>query len=120
MSKIEFPKPLKLLLEESELQAPIRALADRAGEIFADNKLPFFPDYTDHGIDHINRVLNSEVELVPKPVWERSKRGSDACLLSDADAAVIIGSTLLHDIAMHLRAEGVRELVSKDSHFQPL
>jgi molecular chaperone HtpG len=69
MAKIEFPKPLKLLLEESDLQAPIRGLADRVGEILADDKLTFFPDYTDHGTDHINRVLRSQVELVPKDVW---------------------------------------------------
>ncbi len=120
MAKIEFPKPLKQLLEESELQAPIRSLADRAGEILADNKLPFFPDYTDHGTDHINSVLKSQVALIPKQVWEQSKEDSDPRLLCDADAAVIIGATILHDIAMQLRPDGFRELVSKGSRFQPL
>jgi molecular chaperone HtpG len=120
MAKIEFPNPLKQLLDESDLQAPIRGLADRVGEILADNKLPFFPDYTDHGIDHINRVLKSEVELVPKSIWQNSKKDSDPRLFCDADAAVIIGATLLHDIAMHLRPEGFRELVSRDSRFRPL
>ena len=120
MAKIEFPKPLKDLLEESDLQAPIRGLADRVGEILADNKLPFFPDYTDHGVDHVNCVLKSEVELVPKHIWENSKKDSDPRLLCDADAAVIIGATLLHDIAMHLRHDGFRELVGKDSRFHPL
>lgn len=120
MSQIEFPRPLKKLLEESDLQAPIRGLADRVGEILADNKLPFFPDYTDHGVTHINDVLKTEVELVPKMVWENSKKDSDPRLLCDADAAVIIGATLLHDIAMHLRVDGFRELVSKGSRFQTL
>jgi molecular chaperone HtpG len=120
MARIEFPTPLRQLLEDSDLQAPIRAFADRAGEILADNKLPFFPDYTDHGTDHINRVLQSEVELIPRPVWEDSKKESYPRLLCDADAAVIIGATLLHDIAMHLRPDGFRELVGKDSRFQPL
>jgi hypothetical protein len=120
MAKVEFPKPLKQLLEESDLEAPLRALADRVGEILADNKLPFFPDYTDHGTDHINRVLKSEIELVPKQVWKNSGKDSDPRLLYDADAAVIIGGTLLHDIAMHLRAGGFLELVSENSRFQPL
>lgn len=120
MNNIDFPKPLKQLLEDSDLQAPIRAFADRTGEILADNKLPFFPDYTDHGTDHINRVLKTEVELVPKSIWANSKKDSEPRLLSDADAAVIIGATLLHDIAMHLRASGFRELVSVDSRFQAL
>lgn len=61
MAKIEFPNQLKQLLEDSDLLAPIRALADRVGEILTDNKLLFFPDYTDHGIDHVNHVLKSEV-----------------------------------------------------------
>ncbi|WP_026600382.1 HD domain-containing protein [Methylomonas sp. 11b] len=120
MAKIEFPKSLRELLEESDLQAPIRALADRVGEILADNKLPFFPDYTDHGVEHINCVLKSEVELVPKPIWKDSKKDSDPRLLCDADAVVIIGATLLHDIAMHLRPNGFLELVGKESRFQPL
>jgi molecular chaperone HtpG len=120
MVKIAFPKPLRDLLEESDLQAPVRSFADRVGEILADNKLPFFPDYTDHGIDHVNCVLKSDVELVPKLVWEDSKRDSDPRLLCDADAVVIIGATLLHDIAMHLRPDGFVELVSKDSRFRPL
>jgi hypothetical protein len=120
MAKIEFPKPLKELLEGSDLQAPVRSFADRVGEILADNKLPFFPDYTDHGVDHINSVLRSEVDLVPKHIWGNSKKDSDPRLLCDADAVVLIGATLLHDIAMLLRPEGFRELVGKDSRFRPL
>ena len=120
MPKIEFPKQLKDLLEDSNLQAPIRDLANRVGEILADNKLTFFPDYTDHGEAHVNRVLKSEVELVPKEVWKNSKEDSDPRLLCDADAAVLIGATLLHDIAMHLHPKGFLELVGKDSRFQPL
>ncbi len=115
MAKIEFPKLLKQLLEESNLQAPLRALADQIGIILSDNKLPFFPDYTDHGIEHVNRVLQFEIdELVPSDVWSRPR------LLCDADAAVIIGATLLHDIAMHMREDGFRELVRSDSRFKPL
>ena len=120
MTRIEFPKPLKRLLEDSELQAPIRTLADRVGEILSDNKLLFFPDYTDHGPDHVNRVLRSEVELIPKGVWKNSTNDSDPRLLCDADAAVIIAATLLHDIAMHLRPPGFLQLVSRDSRFKPL
>lgn len=113
MAKIEFPKQLEELLKDSELLAPIRLLADRVGTILADNRLAFFSDYTDHGIDHVNCVLKSEMELTPKEVWEER-------LLCDADAAVIIGATLLHDIAMHLQPHGFLELVNNDSRFQPL
>lgn len=120
MSKIAFPKKLENLLQGSGLQAPIRLLADRVGEILADNKLPFFPDYTDHGVAHVQRVLESEVSLVPEEVWQQSTAESDPRLLSDVDAAVIIGATLLHDIAMHLHPDGFLELIAQDSHFKPL
>ena len=120
MAKIEFPKSLKNLLEDSPLQALIRAYTDRAGEILADNKLPFFPDYTDHGTDHINQVLISEVDLVPKEVWANSTKDSDPRLLNAEDAVVLIGATLLHDIAMHLRHDGFLELVDESTRFQPL
>jgi hypothetical protein len=120
MAKIEFPKQLDELLAGSGLFAPVRTFADKAGEILADNKLPFFPDYTDHGIEHVNRVLNTEVELVPQDVWDESTQDSNPRLLCDADAAIIIGATILHDFAMHLHPKGFLELISKESRFQPL
>ncbi len=120
MAKIEFPSLLERLLVKSDFQAPVLELAGQIGYILSDNKLPFFPDYTDHGIDHVNRVMQFEVELVPKTVWEKSQNNSYPRLLYDADAAVIIAATLLHDIAMHLREDGFRELVSHNSRFQPL
>jgi len=120
MAMIELPHPLKKLLEDSQLQPHIRDYANRVSEILADNKLPFFPDYTDHGVEHINQVLLSEVELVPKDVWTNCTKDSDPKLLNAEDAVVLIGATLLHDIAMHLRPYGFLELVGETSHFRPL
>lgn len=120
MTKIKFPERLENLLKDSSMFAPIRAYADRAGEILADNKLPFFPDYTDHGTEHINQVMESIVDLVPEAVWNGSTKDSKPRLLCDVDAVVIIGATLLHDIAMHLRPTGFLELVEKETRFQPL
>jgi len=121
MVKIEFPRLLKQLLEESDLQAPLQAFVNKVALILSDNQLPFFPDYTDHSIEHVNRVLQFEVdELVPQEVWENSRKDSKPRLFGGADAVVLIGATLLHDIAMHLREKGFLELVSPDSRFQPL
>lgn len=120
MGKIEFPKRLQELLEGSGLFAPILGFADCVAAILLDNKLPFFPDYTDHGADHVQAVLKSQVELIPDAVWEHSRKDSHPRLLTDADAVVIIGATLLHDLAMHLRPDGFLQLVSKESRFKPL
>lgn len=117
---IQFPSPLESLLRGSAWEAPIRQLADRVGQIVADNKLTFFPDYTDHGVAHINDVLKSEVELVPAEIWEARRTNSDEGVLTAADAAVIIGATLLHDFAMHLYPPGFLQLVAPDSRFRPL
>ncbi|MEI6848051.1 MAG: hypothetical protein WCK32_08505 [Chlorobiaceae bacterium] len=120
MANIIFPKYLQLLLKESELQAPLMTFANKVGQILVDNKLTFFPDFTDHGIEHVNNVLKTAVELVPLEVREISINKSNQTLLCDVDAAVIIGATLLHDLAMHMHSGGFLELISKDSLFQPL
>ncbi len=117
---ITFPQPLEVLLNGSDLQPEIRKYANLVGKILVDNKLPFFPDYTDHGIDHINQVLAAEIDLVPPEVWEKSTKDARPRLLCDVDAVVIIGATLLHDLAMHLREDGFLELVGENSRFKPL
>src|SRR4051794_393951 len=99
MTKIDFPRVLNALLEDSAFLAPLRNLADRVGVLLFDNKLAFFPDYTDHGVSHITNVLKSMAELVPASVWSQSTRGSDPQLLNDADATVIVAAALLHDLA---------------------
>ena len=90
------------------------------GTILSDNELSFFPYYTDHGANHVYQVLKTQVELIPAVVWQTSNSDAILRLLCDADASVIIGATLLHDIAMHLRPPGFLEVVSKGSRFHPL
>jgi hypothetical protein len=88
MPKIVFPPQLEELLTGSSLYSPICTLANRVDEILAGSTLPFFLDYTDHGVEHVNCVLNSEVELVPDAVWESSKQGSAACVSSVVETAL--------------------------------
>lgn len=120
MAAIEIPQRLQELLQGSEYASAVGDLVERTSEILADNKLAFFPDYTDHGVEHISAVLNSEVDLIPKDVWGDASDDSSSCLLSAADAAIVVGATLLHDIAMHLKKKGFRELIEKESRFEPL
>lgn len=71
-------------------------------EWLKDSKLPFFPDYTDHGPKHLSKVLHTAVGLMTDESRE---------LCSPADAAVLILSVLLHDSAMHLSPAGFEALV---------
>ncbi|UDQ76386.1 ATP-binding protein [Pectobacterium brasiliense] len=65
--------------------------------------MTFFPDYTDHGINHLNEVLSSAASLISDESWD---------LLSAHDAAAICISTLLHDCAMHISEDGFYSLIN--------
>ena len=107
------PKPLLALLRGNPLEGETIAFVDAVATLAADNKVPFFPDYTDHGPHHIERVLEDCLRLIPPAVW-------DAELLGPSDATVLICAVALHDIGMHVRAEGFVELVSGDFGQGPL
>ncbi|MFC1633853.1 hypothetical protein ACFL5Z_03360 [Planctomycetota bacterium] len=70
------------------------------------HELPFFPEYTDHGIQHINQVL----ETVSTLITEES-----ISLITPEDIAVLILAIVLHDCAMHLRPDGFLDMVRNDS-----
>ncbi|CAM3195308.1 hypothetical protein G4177_27655 [Corallococcus sp. ZKHCc1 1396] len=68
--------------------------------------LPFFPGYTDHSDKHISEVLSTASSLIS----DEARR-----LLTPADVAVLILSTLLHDAGMHLTEDGFRHLVGSQT-----
>jgi hypothetical protein len=70
------------------------------------SRVPFFPEYTDHGVAHIQDTINTAAALVPPKAAE---------LISDADAALLVLATLYHDLAMHLTEDGFRQLVRGDA-----
>jgi hypothetical protein len=70
----------------------------------SDNKLPFFPEFTDHGPRHISEVLATATSIITDRAWE---------LLTGADAAALTLSVLLHDSAMHLTEDGFVWLIQQ-------
>ncbi|WP_461317832.1 HD domain-containing protein [Bradyrhizobium embrapense] len=58
----------------------------------------FFPEYTDHGISHIELTLQTALDLANAP-----SRG----LLTPVDAAVLTLAVSLHDFGMHLKGAAV-------------
>lgn len=54
-------------------------------------------DYTDHGVEHLNRVMLTASGLIPPEAMEK---------VSVEDAAVLIGTILLHDSALHFSEAG--------------
>ncbi|HYC91256.1 MAG TPA: ATP-binding protein [Thermoanaerobaculia bacterium] len=69
-----------------------------------DNKVVFFPEYTDHGPDHIRQVLESASSLIADRAWPQC---------SAEDAAMLVLAILLHDSAMHLSEDGFVSLVTR-------
>jgi molecular chaperone HtpG len=103
MSAIDYPAFFEKKLAKNR---SVRAAVDKTivdfGEWFSDSKLPFFPDYTDHGPRHLAKVLTIAERLI-------ADRSHDA--ITAEDVAVLILSVVLHDSAMHLSEAGFRSLV---------
>ena len=108
MPRVPIPQPLRDLLAGSPLEAPTLQFADQVNVVLADNTTPFFSGYTDHGGEHVGRVLSAACRLIPAQVISSE-------LLSAADATVLVGSALLHDLGMHIRETTFCELLTDES-----
>jgi molecular chaperone HtpG len=100
------PRLDQLLREDQGLHAFVGATLTKFRPWIADNKLPFFPGYTDHGCEHIESVMAGAEGLICDPAWDH---------LTAHDAAALVLGILLHDCAMHLHEEGFLALVSPTS-----
>lgn len=102
--QFEIPTFLKgKIAENNDVQATVSNAMSTMHPWFLDNKLFFFPEFTDHGVDHINTVLATVELLISKDA--RS-------VFSSQDAGAITVAVLLHDCAMHLSWDGFRTLLS--------
>ena len=104
------PSKLRTLIIDSPFEGPTLELVNSIRTLAADNKTPFFPAFTDHGLEHIGAVLNATELLVPEEAWP---------LLTATDGAVMICATFLHDIAMHIHPAGFQELVEDTTEHGP-
>lgn len=98
------PFRLQERLDESR---DLRAAVDRALLDFEPwlsiSRLPFFPEYTDHGVPHVESVLRTATSLIRDEAWP---------LFTPADAAALTLAVLLHDIGMHLTEDMFASIVA--------
>jgi hypothetical protein len=109
---VKIPRLLNGLLHkdgDSAHGAVLKSVGDFE-EWLADRKLVFFPEYTDHGITHVESVLRGAE-------WLLADKARKA--LKPADAAVLVLAVLLHDCAMHLSKQGFLRLVKRESAWPP-
>lgn len=71
--------------------------------------MPFFPEYTDHGPNHIQHVLTTAESLISDQAFD---------VFTAADAAVLVLSILLHDSALHISEDSFIYIITnvKDQH----
>lgn len=69
MAEIQLPeKFIRRLEKNQELNGVVNLVLSSFGEIL-ENKPEFFPEYTDHGIKHIERILESSSRLITDPTF---------------------------------------------------
>jgi molecular chaperone HtpG len=104
--KIEIPLILKKRLKKDDsLFDDVKSSLKKFANWINQSKMIFFPEYTDHGITHIEGVLRTASLLINKDSWK---------LMTPGDSAMLILSSLLHDSAMHLTEDGFVELISNN------
>ena len=94
------------LADDSVLNGYIDAQIGHFAPWFKASGLPFFPEYTDHGLDHITRILNVSEWLIDEGAWEE---------VAPQDVACLVLAVLLHDAAMHITADAFFDLVEHSS-----
>lgn len=72
---------------------------------------PFFPEYTDHSLKHVEEVLGTSVDIASNEAID---------ILSGQDVTAFTLAVCLHDCAMHLTEDGFLSLVSKNSLWKPV
>jgi len=87
------PKFDEILKRDQALDAMVKGIIADFEPILKDNKLFFFEEYTDHGIEHIEMVLEVSELLIPGDSFE---------FIRPKEIAILILATVLHDIGMHI------------------
>lgn len=101
------PLLFKNILEKNQkLSGIINYTLSQYSEILKENKLYFFEEYTDHGINHINSVLESSSRIITPEI-------TNIFLKDNSDSiGVYLLAAILHDIGMHLTPEGFFVIIS--------
>ena len=110
-TKINLPAFLEERLRDATHEPAVRKALQEFGKWFDESKLTFFPDYTNHGIQHIEQVLATVANLIPETAEPA---------FSKDDAAALILAVLLHDSALHLSKAGFGNLIKGPDQYAHL
>lgn len=109
---IIIPKKLENIIKTDNLLfSSLLKNNEHFSQWMSENRLEFFPEYTDHGSEHINCVLNTAEEIISPLSFD---------ILTPSDVYVLCTSILLHDCAMHIGRDGLWNLLTNDAYNIPL
>jgi molecular chaperone HtpG len=109
--QLRLPRLFSELLANNPLESAVKVSMNRVSDFIGDptRSLCFFPEYTGHGVDHFQRVLDASAALVRPDFVDQ---------MTAEDAAVLAVAVSLHDVAMHLTREGLQTLLVAERYRQ--
>ena len=104
---IKIPSEIKKIMNTDDLLSNelYDILSCKFCKIIEETGMPFFPEYTEHGIIHFQNIVDLSINLIPKKELKNLKR--------DEISAFFL-AVLLHDIIMHITFEGFCTLLNSD------
>ena len=103
MANIRLTDRFKIILEkDQEIDGIVKSTLAKFGDILKKNDLYFFKGYTDHGIEHIEKVIASSENLITNSTFDN---------LSPCDIGYYLLAVILHDLGMHIGLEGFKCLI---------
>lgn len=110
--QLSYPPSFEALFAaDRTLRSGVDSLANVFDTWLQSSHVPFFPDYTDHGIQHLNEVLATADQLIPPASRQ---------VFTPADAAVLTASVLFHDAALHLSEAGFHDIILGEASKQQI
>lgn len=90
---MNIPEKLQKILEKDRALLSLVLQVETSFEpILKNNKLFFFEEYTEHGIEHVEMVLRATEFLIPDESFQ---------YIQPKEVAILILAIMLHDIGMH-------------------
>lgn len=109
---MRLPETLRHLLKrDAVLRSAVEDFASQMVRWLESSRMPFFPEFTEHGQEHVESVVASSWRLLDE---------SSQSMLQPADAAVLVLAALVHDSALHLSEDGFVTLLDEPEFSEPI
>jgi molecular chaperone HtpG len=109
---MKIPKIYADALESNiKLKGIVYDTIGRYEEVLSKSKFDFFEEYTDHGIGHVESVLQATVDIVPEDSFRY--------FLDAENIAALVLAVVLHDLGMHQTYESFLSLLNQSKIIIP-